>query len=416
MTPAVPTADRLDLAADLPDEQLAAAVDGWLRENLPADWLAAADAGRWSEVAAILADPERAAAWYDVLGDAGLATPTWPREHGGLGMTADRAAVVSEQVHRYRAERHNRDFVGLALAGPTVLEWGTDEQKAERLPGLRRGRELWCQLFSEPGAGSDLAGLSTRAVQREDGSWVVNGQKVWSSNAHLADYGMLMARTDPDAPKHRGITYFLLDMRTPGVDPRPLRQMTGDAEFNEVFLDEVVVPDSARLGPVGQGWAVAITTLMQERNGLSGRPAVGEGETERVVAHAVETGGWQDPLLRDRLVQAFVDERVLQMATVRSFTETGAEQPTAEGSIRKLAHAVLSESLARLGSEVAPDALAWEPGELPEAVHRFLAGKIYSIAGGTSEIQRNIIAERLLGLPKDPDPERNLPFSQRGRG
>jgi alkylation response protein AidB-like acyl-CoA dehydrogenase len=227
---------------------------------------------------------------------------------------------------------------------------------------------------------------------------------------------MLLARTDPAAPKHRGITYFLLDMRTPGVDPRPLRQMTGEAEFNEVFFDEVVIPDSARLGPVGQGWAVAISTLMQERNGLSGRPAVGEGETERVVAQALATGAWQDPLLRDRLVSAFVDERVLQMATVRSFTETGAEPPTAEGSIRKLAHAVFTESLSRLGSELAPDALAWEPGAVPEAVHQFLAAKTYSIAGGTSEIQRNIIAERLLGLPKDPDPERNLPFSQRGRG
>jgi alkylation response protein AidB-like acyl-CoA dehydrogenase len=416
MTSDVSAVDRLDLPTDLPDDRLAATVDAWLRENLPADWLAAADAGRWAEVEAVLADPERAGAWYDLLGDSGLAVPTWPREQGGLGLPADRAAVVSEQLRRYRAERHNRDFVGLALAGPTILEWGTDEQKAERLPALARARELWCQLFSEPGAGSDLASLSTRAVQREDGSWVVNGQKVWSSYAQYADYAMLLARTDADAPKHRGITYFLLDMRTRGVDPRPLRQMTGDAEFNEVFLDEVVVPDSARLGPVGQGWAVAISTLMQERNGLSGRPAVGEGETERVVAQALATGAWQDPLLRDRLVSAFVDERVLQMATVRSFTETGAEPPTAEGSIRKLAHAVFTESLSRLGSELAPDALAWEPGEMPEAVHQFLAAKTYSIAGGTSEIQRNIIAERLLGLPKDPDPERNLPFSQRGRG
>ena len=407
---------RLDLPAGSSDEGLAAAVDAWLREHLPADWLAAADAGRWAEVDAILADPERAGPWYDLLGDSGLAIATWPRDQGGLGLTADRAAVVTETLRRYRAERHNRDFVGLALGGPTILEWGTDQQKADRLPPLARARELWCQLFSEPGAGSDLASLSTRAVQREDGNWVVNGQKVWSSYAQYADYGMLLARTDPEAPKHRGITYFLLDMRTPGVTPRPLQQMTGDAEFNEVFLDDVVVPDSARLGPVGQGWAVAITTLMQERNGLSGRPAVGAGEVEELVADAQANGGWADPLLRDRLLQAFVAERVLQMATVRSFTETGAEAPTAEGSIRKLAHAELSESLGQLGSELIPDALAWEPGERPEGVYRFLGSKTYSIAGGTSEIQRNIIAERLLGLPKDPDPERHLPFSQRGRG
>ncbi|MCW2504157.1 MAG: Acyl-CoA dehydrogenase [Actinomycetia bacterium] len=404
---------------DLPaaEADLADAVGAWLRENLPPDWLAAVDAGDHAAVERIRADPGRRAAWFDVLGASGLATPTWPWGQGGLGLTADRASIVTEQLVRYRAERPNQDFVGLTLAGPTILEWGTDEQKAARLPALARGRELWCQLFSEPGAGSDLAALSTRAVQREDSSWLVNGQKVWNSYAHLADFGLLMARTDPAAPKHRGITYFLLDMRTPGVEPRPLKQMTGNAEFNETFLTDVVVPDSARLGPVNQGWAVAITTLMQERNGLSGRPVVGQGESDRLVGRALTTGAWRDPLLRDRLVSAFVEERALQMTTIRGFVAAGSGAPTAEGSIRKLAHATLSEKLGVLGTELEPDgAVAWDAGERPVAVDAFLAMKTYSIAGGTSEIQRNIISERVLGMPKDPDPERHKPFQERSRG
>lgn len=405
---------RVRVAPTATDHEITTTVEGWLHEHLPADWRAAVARGDLAAVEAIREDPERGPAWFDLLGDAGLATPTWPVEHGGLGLPADRGAVVTETLARFRAERHTRDFVGLVLAGHTILEWGTDEQKAERLPALRRGREFWCQLFSEPGAGSDLAGLSTRAVRQDDGTWLVNGQKVWNSYAHLADFGLLMARTDPGAPKHRGITYFLLDMRTPGVEPRPLRQMTGDAEFNETFLTDVVVPDSARIGPVNQGWSVAITTLMQERNGLSGRPAVGPGAADELVAHAVANGSWADPLLRERLLEAYVEEKVLQMTTVRSFVSSGAAAPTAEGSIRKLAHSVLAEKLGVLGTDLEPDgAVAWE-SESP-AARRFLAMKTYSIAGGTSEIQRNIIAERVLGLPKDPDPERHLPFAERGR-
>jgi 3-oxochol-4-en-24-oyl-CoA dehydrogenase len=410
---------ELIITPDLDEAGIAAAVDAWLLAHLPDDWRAAAEAGDRAAVGTLLADEARTTDWFTTLGESGLATPSWPVEHGGFGLPASGAGVVVERLQRYRAERPERDFVGLALAGATILEWGTDEQKQRYLPPLRRGQELWCQLFSEPGAGSDLAGLATRAVPRDDGTWLVTGQKVWSSYAHLADVGLLMARTDPTAPKHRGITYFLLDMRSPGVTARPLRQMTGDAEFNEVFLDDVVVPDTARLGPVGQGWAVAISTLMAERNGLSGRPAVGPGESDRLVAAAVASGAWDDPLLRDRLVAAFVAERVLQTATVHSFARAGSGAPTAEGSIRKLSLAALTETLGELGTEIGADpaaALAWPAdGPIPPATHAFLASKTYSIAGGTSEIQRNIIAERLLGLPKEPDPEAALPFSERGR-
>lgn len=396
------------------EDRLAATLDAWLVEHLPADWRTAAEAGRWAEVERIRSDPQRASAWFDLLGDAGLATPTWPRRYGGLDLAADRASIVTERLARLQAGRPRRDFVGLALAGPTLLAWGTDEQKERYLPPLTRGREVWCQLFSEPGAGSDLAALATRAVRHGDGSWRVSGQKVWSSYAHLADLGLLMARTDPAAPKHRGITYFLLDMHAPGVQTRPLRQMTGNAEFNEVYLDDVVVPDAARLGPVDRGWSVAMTTLLQERDGLSGRPRVGEGEVEGLVAEATRTGAWADPVLRDRLIAAFVVERALQMTTVRSSVGVGA--PGAEGSVRKLAHAAVTERLGALGLDVSARPWAWETGARPRDVERFLALKTYSIAGGTSEIQRNIIAERLLGLPKDDDPERDLPFAQRSRG
>lgn len=208
--------------------------------------------------------------WYRRLGQAGWSTPTWPAQYGGRGLSRDEGGAVVEELRRRGVDRPEEDFVGVWLAGPTILEWGTDEQRETYLRPLALGEHRWCQLFSEPGAGSDLASLSTSAVRIDGDRWLVNGQKIWSSFARRADYGLLMARTDPTLPKHAGITCFLLDMRTPGVEVRPLRQMTGDAEFNEVFLTDVVVPDSARLGPLNPGWKVGISTLMQERNSLTG--------------------------------------------------------------------------------------------------------------------------------------------------
>ncbi|MGH3762785.1 acyl-CoA dehydrogenase family protein, partial [Actinophytocola sp.] len=284
---------------------------------------------------------------------------------------------------------------------------------------LARGEHRWCQLFSEPGAGSDLAALATRAVRREDGSWVVNGQKVWSSYSDVADFGLLMARTDQNRPKHRGITYFLLDLRGPGIEVRPLRQLNGHAEFGEVFLTDVVVPDGDRLGPRNGGWAVALTTLAQERSGLSGRPGVGSGRADAIANRARETGAWADPVLRDKVLRAFVTERALQMATVRAFADLGRRTPGAEGSIRKLAHAQLETELGMLATEVEPGgATAWDPSDVDTeaAAEAFLSAKILSIAGGTSEIQRNIIGERVLGLPRDRDPYADLPFGERPHG
>jgi alkylation response protein AidB-like acyl-CoA dehydrogenase len=408
----------LDLSPDAPEEEVAAAAERWLHENLPPAWLKAVLDGDTETIAAHRADAEGMRAWFALLGDSGLATPSWPREHGGLGLSAEQAGAISDVLLRYSADHDSPAFIGRGLAGPTILVHGTEEQKRQHLPGIRRGEVQWCQLFSEPGAGSDLASLATRAERQADGTWLVNGQKVWNSYAHFADWGILMARTDPARPKHRGISYFLVDMRTPGVQPRPLRQMNGDAEFNEVFLDDVVLPADALLGGLNDGWAVGITTLMQERNGLSGRPGVGPGKGEELARLAARTGTWADPLLRDRLLGYLVEERVLQMTTVRAFVETGTGPVGAEGSIRKLISSWLQEQAGVLAAEADPVGVLGRPAGTPlnPSAHDFLSMKQTSIAGGTSEIQRNIIAERLLGLPKDPDPEKDVPFNQRSRG
>jgi alkylation response protein AidB-like acyl-CoA dehydrogenase len=401
--------------ADL--DALGARIRSWLEDHLPAPWRRAALDSDQPALARILADQAVTSAWYVELGESGLATPGWPAEYGGLGLAADATAVVTDELTRLRADRAGNDFIGLALAGPTIIEWGSDEQKRRFLPPLTLGEHRWCQLFSEPGAGSDLASLRTRAVKDGD-HWVVNGQKVWSSFSDRADFGLLMARTDPSQPKHRGITYFLLDMHSPGVEVRPLRQLNGSSEFGEVFFTDVVVPDTDRLGPEGLGWSVGISTLMQERSGLSGRPGVGPGQADAIAVRARQTGAWTDPVLRDRIMQAFITERALQMATVRAFAALGKAEPGAEGSIRKLTHAQLEVTLGMLATEAEPgDAIAWDASDenAAAAVHDFLSGKILSIAGGTSEIQRNIIGERVLGLPRDRDPYADKPFEERPR-
>jgi len=403
-------------ASDL--DALAERVRNWLEEHLPAPWLQAALDGDQPVLARILADQAVTSAWFAQLGESGLATPSWPAEYGGLGLAADAAAVVTDELTRLHADRPADEFIGLALAGPTIIEWGSDEQKRRFLRPIALGQARWCQLFSEPGAGSDLASLRTRAVKDGD-HWVVNGQKVWSSYSDRADVGLLMARTDPSQPKHRGISYFLLDMHAPGVEVRPLRQLNGHSEFGEVFFTDVMVPDGDRLGPEGLGWSVAISTLMQERSGLSGRPGVGPGRADALAVRARQTGAWDDPVLRDRIMQAFITERALQMATVRAFASLGRSEPGAEGSIRKLTHAQLEVTLGLLATEAEPgDAIAWEAADedAPAAVDAFLSGKILSIAGGTSEIQRNIIGERVLGLPRDRDPYADTPFQERPLG
>ena len=248
---------------------------GW-PTHLPAGWMEAIDAGDTAKASALRADLDYAA-WCTAFGESGFATPTWPAEYGaGSSLAPGQARAVNEVINQYRVPRPT-NIIGIGMGGPTVIAWGSEELKQQFLRGIATNEEIWCQLFSEPGAGSDVAGLATRA-ERDGDEWVVNGQKVWTSLAHLARYGMLLARTDPDQPKHKGLSYFVIDMHQPGVEVRPLRQITGDAEFNEVFFENARVPDAWRLGPVGEGWRVAITTLMNERVSLSGPGSV-SGDT-----------------------------------------------------------------------------------------------------------------------------------------
>jgi alkylation response protein AidB-like acyl-CoA dehydrogenase len=298
------------------------------------------------------------------------------------------------------------------MAGPTIVTNGDDAIRDRLLRRAFTGEDAWCQLFSEPGAGSDLAGLATRAV-RDGDEWVISGQKVWNTLANIADRGMLVARTDPEAPKHKGLTYFALDMHAPGVEVRPLRQITGEAEFNEVFLTDAWIPDADRLGEVGEGWKVAQTTLMNERVAIGGRPIPREGGMIGVVADTWrENPDKHTPELHDRLLDLWVQSEALRLAGTRLRQQLAVGSPGPEGSAMKLAFARLNQQLSGLETELlGEESLRYDDWTLrrPEHVdffgrgadYRYLRAKGNSIEGGTSEVLRNIIAERVLGLPAE---------------
>ncbi|MGW7004399.1 acyl-CoA dehydrogenase family protein [Streptomyces sp. NPDC054933] len=359
--------------------------------------------------------------------DAGLAWVHFPPGLGGLGAPRALQSAVDAELAAAGAPDNDprRIGIGLGMAAPTILRYGTDAQRKRFLRPLWLGEEVWCQLFSEPGAGSDLAGLGTRAVRDEGdtsrsseaesgGEWVVTGQKVWTSNAHSARWAILIARTDPDAPKHRGITYFICDMTDPGVEVRPLRQITGEAEFNEVFLSEVRIPDTLRLGEVGDGWRVAQTTLMNERMAIGGSALPREGG---MIGGAAAT--WRErpelrtPELHDRLLRLWVDSEVARLTAQRVRQQLVVGAPGPEGSGMKLAFARLNQAISGLELELlGEEGLRYGDwtNTRPETVdfygrdagYRYLRAKGNSIEGGTSEILRNIIAERVLGLPTEP--------------
>jgi len=359
---------------------------------------------------------------------AGLAWVSFPEGYGGLGLPRERQRLVDELFAAAGAPDNDprRNGIGLGMAAPTILAYGTPAQKERFLEPLWCGDEIWCQLFSEPGAGSDLAGLATRAV-RDGDTWVVNGQKVWTSGAHNADFAILVTRTDPDVPKHRGLTYFLCDMHDPGVEVRPLRQITGEAEFNEVFLTDVRIPDSHRLGDVGDGWRVANTTLNNERVAIGGHAMPREGGMLGIVAQA-----WRDhpeqhtPELQDRLLRLWVEGEVARLTGQRLRQKLAVGQPGPEGSAMKLTFARLNQQLTGLELELlGTDGLRYssEPGwtmRRPEqvvmtgrdAVYRYLRAKGNSIEGGTSEILRNIVSERVLGLPAEPRVDKDVPWKE----
>jgi alkylation response protein AidB-like acyl-CoA dehydrogenase len=361
--------------------------------------------------------------------DAGLAWVHYPDGLGGLGLPRAFQSYVDGLLEAAGAPDNDprRIGIGLGMAAPTILAFGTDEQKQRLLRPLWTGDEVWCQLFSEPGAGSDLASVATRAVRDTSGSgdgadWVVNGQKVWTSSAHKARWGILLARTDPGLSKHAGLTYFVCDMSDPGVDVRPLRQITGEAEFNEVFLSDVRIPDSNRLGEEGEGWKVATATLMNERIAIGGHAAPREfGMIGSVAGTWRERPDLRTPALHDRLMSLWVEAEVARLTGRRLRQKLAAGAPGPEGSAMKLTFARLAQELSGLEVEmlgevglrygdwtmVRPDLVEFTGRD---AGYRYLRAKGNSIEGGTSEILRNIVAERVLGLPAEPRGDKDVPW------
>ncbi len=361
--------------------------------------------------------------------DAGLAWVNFPVGYGGMAV---RPALQREVERRLRAagadERGSGVFFGHFLAAPTIVTHGSEETKRRFLRPLFTGEEQWCQLFSEPGAGSDLASLATRAV-RDGDEWVVNGQKVWNTLAHIADIGMLVTRTDPDVPKHKGLTYFAVDMHGPGVEVRPLRQITGEAEFNEVYLTDARIPDSWRIGDVGDGWRVSLTTLANERvtigggGGGSGGPKRGGGAIAEAVRIYKEKGG--DAARRDQLMRVWTDAECLRLTNLRASAAARVGNPGPEGSVAKLALAINNQRIFELcmnllGTDALdgfdytfrrPEEVGLD-GEEGSARHMFLRSRANSIEGGTSEIMKNILGERVLGLPGEPRVDKTLPWAQ----
>ncbi len=357
--------------------------------------------------------------------DLGLAWVNFPQGWGGLGVSPNLQRLVDGAVRDAGGGApQSRHFFGLTMAGPTIVNHGSDELRSRMLRPMFTGEDVWCQLFSEPGAGSDLAGLACKA-ERDGDEWVITGQKVWNTLAHLANRAMLVARTDPTVPKHRGMTYFALDMTAPGVEVRPLRQITGEAEFNEVYLTEVRVPDADRVGDVGQGWGVAMTTLMNERitiGGGGGGPTRGSGAIAEAVRIWTEESD-QNPALKDELMRLWIDAEVLRLTNMRASQNRKVGTPGPEGSIAKLMFAEVNLSIYEMCVDLlGASALTGYDYEMrrsenlglvgPAGSSRkmFLRSRANPIEGGTSEIQRNILGERVLGLPGEVRTDKELPW------
>jgi alkylation response protein AidB-like acyl-CoA dehydrogenase len=358
--------------------------------------------------------------------DAGLAWVHFPVGFGGLGVRPDLNRLVEERVRRAGAAPADPSTFFLALAGPTIVTHGTDELKHRLLRPMFTGEEKWCQLFSEPGAGSDFAGLGTRA-ERDGDEWIVNGQKVWNTLAHLGDWGMLVTRTDPEQPKHKGMTYFAIDMHSPGVEVRPLRQITGEAEFNEVYLTDARVPDSNRIGDVGEGWRVALTTLMNERTAIgSGGGGRRRGPIDETIAIWRELPAERRTgALRDRLMRLWCTGEAMRLTNARGAAAAKAGNPGPEGSIAKLALAEFNKDVTELSIDLlgADGMIGYDfTFRRPENLsvdglehgvrHSFLRARANSIEGGTSEIMRNILGEQVLGLPGEPRVDKEVPWSK----
>ena len=393
---------------DTPEEaRFRQEASSWLAENAPTD-----DAFR------ALSPLEQAKVWQKRKYDAGWACIGWAPEFGGRGASAIEEVIWRQEESQYDLPA-NFFLIGQGMIGPTLMAWASDEDKARFLPPLASGEEVWCQLFSEPAGGSDLAALRTRA-ERDGDDWVINGQKIWTSGAHYSDYGVIVVRTDPTVPKHKGLSYFYVDMKAPGVEIKPIKQLTGDSDFNEVYFTDVRVSDSQRLGEVGHGWQVSLTTLMNERAAIGGSFGQMDVSLAMSVAEEVEIDGrpaLEDAAVRARIANWYVQEAGLKYTGYRSLTALSrGALPGPENSIGKLVGAPKMQAMSSylmdlLGASgaIADESLAAKAGIIQRA---YMGAPGLRIAGGTDEIMANIIAERVLGLPQEPRLDKGIPFNE----
>jgi acyl-CoA dehydrogenase len=393
---------------DTPEEaRFRAEAREWLKNNVPSE---AELAGR-NYI-------EQAKLWQKRKYDAGWACITWPKEYGGRGASAIEQVIWNQEESRY--ELPGGVFgIGQGMAAPTLMAWADEEAKARHLPRLASGEDIWCQLFSEPAGGSDLAALRTKAVKDGD-EWVVNGQKIWTSGAHYSDYGILVVRTDPSVAKHKGLTYFYLDMKSPGIEIKPIKQLSGDANFNEVYFTDVRIPDRQRLGAVGQGWQVSLTTLMNERASIGAGGSNVGFQSVFDLARKVSIDGRpaiENALVRARLADWYCQEAGLRFTSYRTLSALSrGATPGPENSIGKLVGAPKTQDMASFAMDLLEqsgaiwdDAFSAEAG-LFQGTYMSIPG--LRIAGGTDEIMANIIAERVLGLPQDVRVDKGIPFSE----
>ena len=359
--------------------------------------------------------------------DLGLAWVQFPEGAGGLGINPKYQLLVIETLRNEGISQQNRvaNILGVGMGAPTIIEYGTEDQISKYLRPMFTTEEIWCQLFSEPGSGSDLASLSTKAVDDGDG-YIVNGQKVWTTLGHLAKWGLIVTRTDPNVPKHRGLTFFIVDMESDGVDVRPLRQITGEAEFNEVYFTDVKIPKENILGSLGEGWRVSLTILMNERVAIGGNVRErGSGAPGHLVQLWKEKN-LNDPVTRDKLIKLWIEQEAVRLTNMRAVENREKGTPGPEGSTSKLYEAEINKASYEFGMDMLgndgllfPRGYALTQPELnfenetfgfTDTQSLFLRSRANSIEGGTSEIMRNIIAERVLGLPQDPRADKGVPY------
>lgn len=418
----------LDLDRSSTEQQIIDTATAWIEEHVPLAWREAAPRGR----AAIRAvrPVEEYEAWYPTFADSGLAVATWPRAYLGLDLKPAQARVLDRVLGPLNLGRLNP--LGLNNAAPALFAFGTEEQRLRFLPPLVRNDEKWCQLFSEPGAGSDLASLACKAL-RDGDEWLLTGQKVWSTWAHFSRFGLCLARTDPGVPKRKGLTYFIVDLEAAGVEVRELRHIGGEVDFNEVWLDEVRVPDSYRLGAVGEGWRAANSTLAGERqmvagSGSGGVDRIGGSGAERLVRTARATGAWDDPIVRQELMSLYSEESIRRWTNdrVRATIKAGGT-PGPGASIGKVHQGSLNQRIQLAAADLlGPGAQAWEAtpegtgpeawgATLPYEVKGMLRSRANTIEGGTTEVNKNVLGEQVLGLPREPDPYHGLTWEETPR-